>query len=77
MLFRSLDAVRDVLTESLRYGGTTLSDYRTVEGREGRNQQRLEVYGQAGLPCPRCGTELWSRPLDGRTTTWCPTCQAR
>ena len=39
------------------------------------SQQRLNVYGQAGLPCPRCGTELRSRVLDGRTTTWCPTCQ--
>ena len=72
-----LDAVRDVLAESLRYGGTTLSDYRAVDGREGRNQQRLDVYGQAGLPCPRCGTELRSRTLDGRTATWCPTCQPR
>ena len=72
-----LEALRDVLTASIRYGGTTLSDYRTVEGREGRNQQRLDVYGQAGLPCPRCGTELRSRTLDGRTATWCPMCQPR
>jgi formamidopyrimidine-DNA glycosylase len=35
------------------------------------------VYGQAGLPCPRCGTDLRSRVLDGRTTTWCPSCQPR
>jgi formamidopyrimidine-DNA glycosylase len=72
-----LDALRDVLAGSIRHGGTTLSDYRAVDGREGRNQQRLEVYGQAGLPCPRCGTELRSRTLDGRTATWCPTCQRR
>ena len=72
-----LDALRDVLSSSLRYGGTTLSDYRTVNGEPGRNQQRLDVYGQAGLPCPRCGTELRSRTLDGRTATWCPTCQRR
>ncbi len=72
-----LDALRAVLTSSIRYGGTTLTDYRNVEGREGRNQQRLDVYGQAGLPCPRCGTELRSRVLDGRTATWCPTCQPR
>jgi formamidopyrimidine-DNA glycosylase len=70
-----LDAVRDVLAGSLHHGGTTLTTYRNVEGRPGRNQQRLNVYGQAGLPCPRCGTELRSRVLDGRTTTWCPTCQ--
>lgn len=72
-----LDALRAVLVGSLHHGGTTLTDYRDVAGREGRNQQRLEVYGQAGLPCPRCGTELRSRVLDGRTTTWCPTCQPR
>ncbi|HEX6568086.1 MAG TPA: DNA-formamidopyrimidine glycosylase family protein [Acidimicrobiales bacterium] len=72
-----LVAVRAVLSESLRHGGTTLTDYRDTAGREGRNQQRLDVYGQAGLPCPRCGTELRSRTLDGRTSTWCPTCQPR
>ena len=72
-----LDALRGVLRGSLRYGGTTLTTYRNVEGRPGRNQQRLDVYGQAGLPCLRCGTELRSRVLDGRTTTWCPTCQPR
>jgi formamidopyrimidine-DNA glycosylase len=70
-----LDALREVLAGSLYHGGTTLTTYRNVEGRPGRNQQRLNVYGQAGLPCPRCGTELRSRVLDGRTTTWCPTCQ--
>jgi formamidopyrimidine-DNA glycosylase len=70
-----LEAVRAVLAGGLHYGGTTLTTYRNVEGRPGRNQQRLDVYGQAGLPCPRCGTELRSRVLDGRTTTWCPTCQ--
>jgi formamidopyrimidine-DNA glycosylase len=72
-----LGALRDVMTASITYGGTTLTNYRDVSGREGRNQQRLEVYGQAGLPCPRCGTELRSRVLDGRTTTWCPSCQPR
>jgi formamidopyrimidine-DNA glycosylase len=70
-----LVAVREVLAGSLHHGGTTLTTYRNVEGRPGRNQQRLNVYGQGGLPCRRCGTELRSRVLDGRTTTWCPTCQ--
>src|SRR5262245_62010559 len=72
-----LPALREVLTASLRHGGTTLRDYRTVDGSPGRNQTRLAVYGQAGLPCPRCGTPLRSRTLDARTTTWCPVCQPR
>jgi formamidopyrimidine-DNA glycosylase len=72
-----LDALRAVMRESVRYRGTTLTNYRDVDGRSGRNQQRLDVYGQAGLPCPRCGTELRSRTIDARTATWCPTCQPR
>src|SRR5262245_3700210 len=72
-----LTALREVMTGSIRYGGTTLNNYRAVDGRPGRNQQRLEVYGQAGLPCPRCGTPLRSATLDGRTATWCPTCPGR
>jgi formamidopyrimidine-DNA glycosylase len=72
-----LAAVRAVLLEGIRYGGTTLRDYRTVDGRPGRNQQRLDVYGQAGVPCRRCGTLLRATVLDARTTTWCPSCQRR
>ena len=47
-----LDALRDVLAGSLRYGGTTLSDYRTVDGREGRNQQRARRVRPGGPAVP-------------------------
>ncbi|MCU1497404.1 MAG: mutM [Acidimicrobiales bacterium] len=70
-------AVVDVLTEGIEHGGTTLRDYRTVDGGSGANQHRLECYGRAGLPCARCGTPLRRRVIDARGTTWCPTCQAR
>ncbi|MFP3899301.1 MAG: bifunctional DNA-formamidopyrimidine glycosylase/DNA-(apurinic or apyrimidinic site) lyase [Acidimicrobiia bacterium] len=72
-----LAAVRGVLDEGIRNGGTTVRDYRAVDGRPGRNQSRLDAYGRAGLPCRRCGTPLRSTVLDGRTTTWCARCQAR
>jgi formamidopyrimidine-DNA glycosylase len=72
-----LAEVRAVLTESLAYRGTTLRDYRTVEGEPGDNQTRLDCYGRAGLPCRRCGTLLRRTVLDARSTTWCPACQRR
>jgi formamidopyrimidine-DNA glycosylase len=72
-----LDAIRQVMTASLGNGGTTLRDYRNVDGEEGSNQDRLSCYGRAGRPCVRCGTELRSTTLDARTTTWCPSCQKR
>jgi formamidopyrimidine-DNA glycosylase len=70
-------ALVEVLAEGIDHGGTTLRDYRTVEGGTGENQHRLECYGRAGLPCVRCGTVLRRSVLDGRGTTHCPTCQRR
>ena len=72
-----LTALRDVLREALDHDGTTLRDYRTVDGGTGSNQYRLDCYGRAGSPCARCRTPLTSRLLDQRTATWCPSCQAR
>ena len=74
---RLRDAVREALAAGLENGGTTLRDYRTVIGDEGRNQHTLRCYGRAGEPCERCGTELRRRVIDARGGTWCPTCQAR
>jgi formamidopyrimidine-DNA glycosylase len=72
-----LEALRDVLTTSLENDGTTFRDYRTANGEPGRNRERLACYGRAGQPCLGCGTTLRRTVLDGRSTTWCPTCQRR
>jgi formamidopyrimidine-DNA glycosylase len=70
-------AIVAVLAEAIDHGGTTLRDYRTVEGRSGTNQHRLACYGRSGSPCLRCGTALRRSVLDGRGTTHCPRCQRR
>ena len=74
---RLLSALREVLSQGIAHGGTTLRDYRTVEGDAGTNQTRLKAYGRGGLDCLRCATPLRSRLLDGRRSTWCPACQRR
>ncbi len=71
------EAIVAVLAQGIEHGGTTLRDYRTVDGGSGANQHRLDCYGQAGEPCPRCATELRRTVVDARGTTWCPTCQHR
>ena len=68
-------AIIDVLSEGIEHGGTTLRDYRTVAGEEGTNQHRLDCYGRAGQPCPRCASTLRRSVIDGRGTTHCPRCQ--
>jgi formamidopyrimidine-DNA glycosylase len=71
------EAIVEVLAEGIEHGGTTLRDYRRVDGGTGANQHRLECYGRAGEPCPRCATTLRRSVVDGRGTTHCPTCQRR
>ena len=66
-----------MLEQGIANGGTTLRDYRNVDGEPGRNQLELGCYGRAGEPCGRCGTELRRSVIDGRGTTHCPTCQRR
>lgn len=70
------DEIVRVLAASIDRGGTTLRDYRTVEGATGTNQLHLECYGRAGEPCLRCGEPLRRLVVDGRGTTWCTTCQS-
>lgn len=70
-------AIVDVLTEGIAHGGTTLRDYRMVDGGIGANQHRLDCYGRAGATCRRCVAVLRRSVVDGRGTTHCPTCQRR
>jgi formamidopyrimidine-DNA glycosylase len=44
---------------------------------EDRLHNPFLVYGRAGEPCPRCGTTLGKLDIGGRTSAFCPGCQAR
>ena len=43
-----LDAIRQVLSEAIKAGGTTLRDYSRVTGEPGYFEQSLDVYERAG-----------------------------
>lgn len=74
---RLAQAVRTVLRQGVTHNGTTLRDYRDADGRRGRNQDRLAVYGRAGEPCRRCASTLRGYTAAGRSGAYCPTCQPR
>ena len=68
-------AIREVLAASIAAQGTTLNDYRTVNGEVGAYRDQLHVYGHAEEPCPRCGTSISKIVLGGRGTHFCRRCQ--
>lgn len=69
------EAIRDVLTASIEAQGTTLNDYRTVNGEVGAYLEHLAAYGHAGDPCPRCGHPIERIVVGQRGTHYCPSCQ--
>ncbi len=68
-------AIRATLRAALEHAGTTFSDYRAVNGRSGRFQERLQVYGREGSTCRRCGKTIVRIVQAGRSTCFCPGCQ--
>jgi len=75
-LDRLLAALQDVLKRAIEAGGSTIRDYRTAEGVEGSFQWNFKAYGRQGQPCPVCGGRLVAVKVAGRTSTFCPRCQA-
>ncbi|MDH3947354.1 MAG: bifunctional DNA-formamidopyrimidine glycosylase/DNA-(apurinic or apyrimidinic site) lyase [Gammaproteobacteria bacterium] len=72
---RLAQAIKKVLRAAIKSGGTTLRDFTAEDGRPGYFQQKLNVYGKAGEPCPGCGTPIKHITLGQRATYFCPHCQ--
>jgi formamidopyrimidine-DNA glycosylase len=68
-------AIKDVLAEAIRIGGTTLRDYVNAEGAPGYFRQRLFVYERAKQPCRVCKAPVKQFTQGQRSTYWCATCQ--
>ena len=76
-----LDAVTQVLRESLAAGGTSFDAlYVNVLGESGYFERSLNAYGRAGEPCHRCAeagrtTLMVREPFQNRSSYRCPHCQ--
>jgi len=68
-------SIKEVLTDSIEQGGTTLRDFLHSEGEPGYFRQQLFVYDRKGEPCLKCGTPIRHQVLGQRSTYWCPKCQ--
>ena len=69
--------IREVLTEAILAGGSSLRDYRQTDGELGYFQHRFAVYDHEGDPCPApdCPGVVTRTVQSGRSSFYCPTCQ--
>ena len=69
-------AIKSVLQGAIQAGGTTLRDYKHVDGQPGYFELSLRVYGRGGDACLSCQTQVSSSKIGGRATYFCKQCQS-
>ncbi|MEF9995210.1 MAG: bifunctional DNA-formamidopyrimidine glycosylase/DNA-(apurinic or apyrimidinic site) lyase [Burkholderiaceae bacterium] len=72
---RLAQAVREVLTQAIEAGGSTLKDFVSAEGAAGYFMLDAGVYGREGETCRVCGTVIRRIMQGQRATYYCPHCQ--
>lgn len=74
-IFRLLLALKDVLNEATKKFGTSVSNYKRTDGKNGSYQKYLHVYSREDEPCRICGTKIALKKIGNRSTRYCPKCQ--
>ena len=76
-LKRLVPAIRDVLSEAIAAGGSTLRDFASPDGQLGYFPKNFAVYDREGKPCPTrsCAGTIKRITQNGRSTFFCPVCQ--
>jgi formamidopyrimidine-DNA glycosylase len=65
----------EVAHEAMKFKGSTLRDYRHVDGYSGLMQNNFRVYAREGEACLVCDAQIRAEKQGGRTSFWCPECQ--
>lgn len=70
-------AIRAVLGDAIKAGGSSLRDYRQADGELGYFQHSFAAYGREGEACrtPECGGTIARVVQSGRSSFYCPRCQ--
>src|SRR3954471_627044 len=71
------DSIKDVLSDAIKAGGSSLRDHRQTDGDLGYFQHSFRVYDRAGTKCvtPGCKGTIKRIVQVTRSTFYCPVCQ--
>jgi formamidopyrimidine-DNA glycosylase len=74
---RLVDAIKAVLQDAIKAGGSSLRDHRRTDGELGYFQHHFRVYDREGAKCvtPGCKGTVKRIVQGGRSTFFCPVCQ--
>lgn len=67
--------IKDVITDAIAAGGSSLKDFASADGDLGYFQHRFDVYGRTDDSCPVCAAPIKKIAQSGRSTFFCSSCQ--
>jgi formamidopyrimidine-DNA glycosylase len=74
---RLVEAIKAVLKDAIKAGGSSLRDHKQTDGELGMFQHQFRVYDREGEKCPTPGCHGTIRRIvqNARSTFYCPICQ--
>jgi len=70
---RIYKGIREILEKGVKLAGSSISDFRKIDGRRGEFQDITKVYHQK--ECSKCKGKIKREKIGGRTTNFCEKCQ--
>ena len=67
--------IKQILSEAINNGGTTLNDFSNIDGEPGYFSQVLSVYGRNDMSCYQCNGTIKTIVQNQRASYYCPRCQ--
>ena len=71
-----LKAIRNIIQEAIKKGGSSIKDYTSPQDELGYFQTQFQVYDREGLPCYYCKSLIIRVKQGGRSTFFCRKCQS-
>ena len=73
LIMKLIKSIRKILNKAIRYGGSSIRDYRNIDGTLGNFQSNFKVYNQEGK---KIGDDKVKKIVQyGRSTFYCPKIQ--
>ena len=70
-----ISSSKEILTNAIIDGGTTIKSYTSSLGVTGHYQDKLYVHKRDNMNCKICNSLILKDRIGGRSTYYCPNCQ--
>ena len=76
-IIKIINFTKKILKQSIKYGGSSIKNFSSSNGKKGTFQRLFQVYGRKGRKCPNanCQNKIIKINISNRATFYCSNCQ--